>query len=524
VIDASDDRRLRAHLEHEPSTHTLVDVFNDSVAANPDAVALRDGERTFTYGDLSELAMTIAGLLAERGVHHGHRVALRMDPCAEAVAAILAVLGRGAAYVPLDVRTPRSRNLFILRDSGAHVLLGDEQHDDLVPAIPLTEVSGAHRRVHLDASLASPGVEELAYIIYTSGTTGQPKGVPITHGNVTALLDATADLFTFDPADRWLLFHSLAFDFSVWEIWGALAHGGALVLLPFWAARDPDVYLDLMMREEVTVLNHTPTAFAALCSTVLRRHATVDSLRYVIFGGERLSSQTLRPWVHRFGLQRPRLVNMYGITEVCVHATFHELTMGDLEGDHPLIGRVLPGFSKRVVDDQGRDVAPGQLGELWLGGPQVTAGYLDRDDLNTERFVVLDGAPGTSRLYKSGDLVETVAGDALAYHGRKDLQVKLRGYRIELIEVEDAVRAHPLVADAVADIQELAAADTRLICAYSTHDGTPVSAGVLRAHVRQVLPSYMLPARYVHLGCIPRTTNGKVDRVAVAHMCRSAEP
>ena len=457
-------------------------------------------------------------------------MALRLPPGAPALAAMVGVLRLGAAYVPLDIRNPPARNQFILADSRAAALVGDPQGLSGYPG-PL--VSAEHvtaLRDHEDpagdavptADLPRPRAQDVAYVIYTSGTTGRPKGVPVRHGNVTALFAATSDLFSFSPDDRWLLFHSMAFDFSVWEIWGALSTGAELVVLPYWTARSPAATARLLRDREITVLNQTPTAFGALTAAVLAERIDLPELRYVIFGGEKLTPAVLRDWAKRFGLAQPRLVNMYGITETTVHATFHRVTEDDLTAEESVIGRPLPGFTCRVVTDDGRDAAVGEEGELWLAGPQVTEGYLNRPELTAERFTT-GPAPGggapSPRYYRSGDLVSRRAGGDLVYRGRADLQVKLRGHRIELSDVEAAVRAHPDVVDAVVWAQEFGPGDSRLVCAYTAgggREGAGPEVRALRAHVKSALPSYMHPAHYLALPELPRTINGKVDRAAVA--------
>ncbi|OKI00997.1 hypothetical protein A6A06_19175 [Streptomyces sp. CB02923] len=450
-------------------------------------------------------------------------MALRMPTGANAIAAMLGILRTGAAYVPLDVRNPPDRNAFIVADSRVSALVGDPGDTFGYTGPLVTEESVAALREHRAPAKPGPelpGPKDVAYIIYTSGTTGRPKGVPIRHGSVTALLAATSRLFRFSADDRWLLFHSMAFDFSVWEMWGALSTGAELVVLPYWTARTPGKTARFVRDRGITVLNQTPTAFSALTAAVLDDGADLPDLRYVVFGGEKLTPAVVRPWGKRFGLERPRLVNMYGITETTVHATFHQLTEDDLSGDDSVIGRPLPGFTHRIVTEDGRDAGPGEQGELWLAGPQVSEGYHNRPELTSERFTpgpTLDHGGPPPRYYHSGDLVSQLPGGDLVYHGRADLQVKLRGHRIELSDVEAAVRAHPDAVDAVVWVQDFAPGDSRLVCAYTARaaqEDTGLDARALRRHVKSVLPSYMHPAHYLALPELPRTINGKVDRAA----------
>ncbi|MFE1574497.1 amino acid adenylation domain-containing protein [Streptomyces fradiae] len=508
------------------SSATLVELFTRAATRSPGRTALRIEGEEFGYGRLSSWSEAVAALLHETGVRRGDRVALRMRPGANAIAAVLGILRAGAAYVPLDTRNPPARDAFIVSDSGVAALVGDPGETSGHPGPVVTEEAVAALREHRatgDAAPEPPGPQDVAYIIYTSGTTGRPKGVPVRHANVTALLGAASRLFAFSPDDRWLLFHSLAFDFSVWEVWGALSTGAELAVLPYWTARTPKATARVVRDLGITVLNQTPTAFTALTGAVLDEGIDLPDLRYVVFGGEKLTPSAVRPWAKRFGMERPHLVNMYGITETTVHATFHRLTDEDLAQEESVVGRPLPGFTHRIVTEDGRDAEPGEQGELWLAGPQVTEGYLNRPELTSERFTTgpaPDGGP-SPRYYRSGDLVSRRPGGDLVYRGRADLQVKLRGHRVELTDVEAAVRAHPEVADTVVWMREFAPGDTRLVCAYTARAAgqeAGVSVRSLRGHVKAALPSYMHPAHYMELTELPRTVNGKADRAAVARL------
>lgn len=501
----------------------LIDLFRRSIAIDPERTALSSEEQRFSYRQLHEWSDTIAWLLQENGVRHGDRVALRMTPGAEAVASMLGIMKAGAAYVPLDVRHPPARKSFILADSGATVLVGepgDGIPDGTLSAVVTTEeIAELVRHPAKRPAGRGPTAQDTAYVIYTSGTTGKPKGVPVRHGHAVALFEAAPAVFDFNPQDRWLLFHSIAFDFSVWEIWGAFTTGAELVVLPHWAARSPEKYLGVVADQAITVLNQTPTAFATLADVALRSGRDLPDLRYVIFGGEKLAPAALVPWAKHHGLSSPRLVNGYGITETTVFTTFHEVGEGDLDTDVSVIGTALPGFTMRVVDDEGNDVPDNTTGELWLAGPQVTEGYLNRPDLTSAKYpMAADPDTGVAtRYYRSGDLVSRLPDGNLLYEGRADLQVKLRGYRIELSDIEAAVRRHENVLDAVVQVRQFKAGDERLVCAYVPRDeSAPLTTAELRGHVKGLLPTYMHPARYLRLASLPSTVNGKVDRAAVA--------
>ncbi|MFT2018692.1 amino acid adenylation domain-containing protein [Streptomyces sp. 796.1] len=524
-----------------------MDLFVSTAARSDDGPAIEAEGRTVSYSQLDGWSDAVCAALRGIGVGRGDYVVLRMPPGAEAIAAMLGILKAGAAYVPLDVRNPPSRNEFILADSGAVAFVGDPDGSTLTGLPVIGEqlvaelgepesVSGARRSgaPGPDSTAPGPRPDDVAYIIYTSGTTGRPKGVPVRHSSVVALLTAVSGLFTFTSSDRWLLFHSIAFDFSVWEIWGPLSTGARLVVLPHWTTRSPEETLKAVTDRRITVLNQTPTAFGAVAAEALRQGAHLPDLRYVVFGGEKLTPPVLRPWAKRYGLVQPRLVNMYGITETTVHSTFHEYAEADLDEDVSCIGRPLPGFTARVVTEDGREAGVDEPGELWLAGPQVAKGYLNRPELTAERFPRIPASgsgddapapagaePGPSWYYRSGDLVSRRKRGDLIYHGRADLQVKLRGHRIELSDIEASVRSYRGVVDAVVWVREFKPGDERLVCAFVAGEESATAspdARALRRHVKEQLPSYMQPASYQRLPSLPRTVNGKVDRAAVVRI------
>lgn len=479
----------------EPVTGTLTDLFEAQVAARPEAVAVIDGDRELTYADLHRRADRLAGVLRGRGAGPETVVALALPRGAEAIVAMLAVLKAGAAYLPLDPDTPADRLAYLLEDAGPVCVLTGTSLDG-PPAIGPAAVA-----------------ENLAYVIYTSGSTGKPKGVEVTHAQVVRLLSATQPAFEFGPDDVWSAFHSYAFDFSVWEIWGALAYGGTLVVVPAAVARSPRDFLALLAGRKVTVLNQTPSAFRELTAVAMASPLLDDlAVRTIVFGGEALEMHDVAPWLDRPGL---RLVNMYGITETTVHTTYRELMPRDLTtGPRSPIGDALPDLRLCLLDEDGLPVPVGVPGELYVGGPGVARGYRGRPALTAERFVpdAFSGLPG-ERLYRSGDLCRRRADGELEYLGRADDQVKVRGYRIEVGEVEAALAAHPGVRRcAVLAVPD--GSDRRLV-AYVVPRAEVLDPHELRTHLAQTLPPYLVPSAYLPVDTIPLTGNGKTDRAAL---------
>ncbi|PCG87393.1 non-ribosomal peptide synthetase, partial [Streptomyces sp. WZ.A104] len=508
---------------------TLTGLFEAQVRRTPDAAAVTCGDLALTYRDLNERANRLAHRLVARGMGPEQVVALALPRSADLVVAILATLKAGAAYLPLDPEYPPARLAHMVTDARPGLLLTTTAAQANIPAVQGTSV------ILLDAQDAQDATTDVtrnpapalapdhpAYVIYTSGSTGQPKGVLNTHRNVVRLFVNTRKWFDFGPDDVWTLFHSYAFDFSVWELWGALLHGGRLVVVPYEVSRTPRAFLDLLAEEGVTVLNQTPSAFYQLAQADADARAEASrpphrlGLRTVVFGGEALQPSRLADWYERHPDDAPLLVNMYGITETTVHVTYQPLDRDRATADaNGVIGTSIPDLRAYVLDGGLQLVPPGVVGELYVSGGGVARGYLGRPGLTSERFVADPYAPEPgARMYRTGDLVRRNPDGELEFVGRADHQVKIRGFRIEPGEIEAVLTDHPGVAEAtVVVVRQEQSGDDRLV-AYVVARDVP-GAEDLRVFARDRLPEYMVPAAVVLLDRMPLTANGKLDRAAL---------
>nr|WP_063817890.1 non-ribosomal peptide synthetase [Herbidospora sakaeratensis] len=508
---------VRPPVTAAPDGPCLHERFAAQARRTPGATAVTAGGRHLTYGELDARANRLAHRLRERGAGPERLVGIRLPRGEDLLVALLGVLKAGAAYLPLDPDLPADRLAFLVRDAGARLVVTSGALPGLPSDAEVVVLDDPAEAAVIAAQPAeAPSVDvvpgSLAYVIYTSGSTGRPKGVEVTHGNVVRLFTATEADFGFGPGDVHALFHSFAFDFSVWEIWGAFLYGGRLVVVPYETSRSPWDLAALLAAEGVTVLNQTPSAFRSLIELAQRGEPVSDRLRLVVFGGEALDVEMLRPWWDRFGDTTPRLVNMYGITETTVHVTRRPLTAADLAAaERSPIGGPLPDLARYVLDERLRPVPPGVPGELYVGGAGVARGYLGRPALTAARFVPDPFGPPGSRLYRSGDKACVLPGGEVAFLGRTDDQVKIRGFRIELGEVRACLADHPEVDQAVVVADEPVPGERRLVAYAVPAAGTRPEVAALRAHLADRLPGYMVPAVFVLVPALPLTTSGKVD-------------
>uniref|UniRef100_UPI003B8A65F8 non-ribosomal peptide synthase/polyketide synthase n=1 Tax=Rhodococcus sp. TaxID=1831 RepID=UPI003B8A65F8 len=509
---------------------TLPDLLSRAVAADPTAVAVVAGGSRLTYRALSEHANRLSRWLIRRGIGPESRVVVAMTRSVDLPVVLTAVIGAGAAYVPVDVDYPDERIALLLSDAR--------------PACVLVDAAGAHRlssvsadvpSVNLDTDAIRAAVAEMpagpvtdadrtaplrpdaaAYVIYTSGSTGRPKGVAVPHRSVVTLFARTQPIFEFDATDVWTMFHSYAFDFAVWEQWGALLHGATVVVVDRDTARSPRDFLALLRDEGVTILSQTPGAFRQLidADATSRDREGALPLRHVVFGGEALDPTQLSGWFERWGDDRPRLSNMYGITETCVHVTHGPVGADSAAHGSPgAIGHPLPGMAVRVLDARLHPLPTGIVGELYVAGVQLARGYLDRPGLTAGRFVPDPFGTGT-RMYRTGDLGAWAPDGTLRFAGRADAQVQVRGYRVELGEVESVLAAVPGVGSAVA-IADDPPSGVRILGYVVPSNGAPLDPRAVREAVARTLPGYMVPSAVTVLDRLPITAHGKLDRAAL---------
>ncbi|NSY32057.1 amino acid adenylation domain-containing protein [Pseudoalteromonas sp. JC28] len=537
VLDEEEQKLILARSNQDNETFfsdtTLNHWFEQAVSKHPDQIALQTQTQSIDYKTLNARANALALHLREQYQSQYQRtltadtlIALYMQPSIEMLIAILAVTKAGAAYVPLSPDHASERTTFILSDTNPSLLIVDEQEYAAAQekcrlaevACPLVTPLNAQQQSDT-APVIHQSPQDLVYIIYTSGTTGQPKGVMQTHENVARLFTATEQDYGFDHHDTWVLYHAYTFDFSVWEMWGALLYGGKLCIPDNSLIRDFEAFADYCSDNQVTVLNQTPAAFYEFSAAALSAKLNFDKLRYVIFGGDKLNPEMLNPWWNRYGDEQPLLVNMYGITETTVHVTFKALTQqSSSKASH--IGRPILDMKAYVLNSKLQLVEPGACGELYIGGAGLARGYLNRQALSQERFISSpyaseqDIQQGRARLYKTGDLARRLPDGELEYIGRNDNQVKIRGYRIELGEIESVINQLPEVAQAVVIDRTLQSVP--YLAAYikfkPQHHGQTAQ---VKAHVSQALPSYMQPKTWTELAEIPLTGNGKLDRKAL---------
>ncbi|EFW80919.1 non-ribosomal peptide synthetase [Pseudomonas savastanoi] len=502
-------------VQHYPTGQCAHQRIETQAERTPLAIALTFAGEQLRYQQLNSRANQLAHKLREQGVGPDVRVGLAAERSLDMIVGMLAILKAGGAYVPLDPDYPQDRLSFLMHDSGIELLLTQAHllgHLPIPAHVQTLDLADALDSYSTENPVNQTSPDNLAYVIYTSGSTGKPKGTLLAHHNLMRLFAATDEWFAFNEKDVWTLFHSFAFDFSVWEIFGALLHGGRLVIVPREVTRSPEDFHVLLVEQRVTVLNQTPSAFKQLMRVACDSPVAM-SLEKVIFGGEALDVASLKPWFDRFGDQAAQLINMYGITETTVHVTYRPITEADTRNPASPIGEAIPDLSWYVLDADFNPVAQGCSGELHIGHAGLARGYHNRAALTAERFVPDPFSSDGGRLYRTGDLARYRAAGVIEYAGRIDHQVKIRGFRIELGEIEARLQAHPTVREVIvlAVDGQLAA---YLVPAQPDQDQQSLRE-TLKTELRAHLPDYMVPTHFIVLDKMPLTANGKLDRKAL---------
>ncbi|MBJ6369865.1 non-ribosomal peptide synthetase, partial [Snuella sedimenti] len=496
-----------------PVDKTLVDLFEVQAKKTPGSTAVVYEGKELSYAELDERSNQLARYLRDCGVRPDALVGICLDRSLEMIIGILGILKSGGAYVPIDPDYPRERIDYMLDDGAIDLILSMESSADALKerediSVLLLDSSwdivSKYPKRKL-SSVLSP--DNLAYIIYTSGSTGRPKGVLITHENVVRLFYNDTSLFDFNENDVWSMFHSFSFDFSVWEMYGALLFGGKLVVVPKSYTKDPELFGSLLANEGVTILNQTPSSFSVLQERVLQNNPDLQ-VRYVIFGGEALHPQIVKDWKERY--TACKMVNMYGITETTVHVTYKEITEKEIASNQSNIGVPIPTLGCVILDDSQKLVPTGVQGELYVTGAGLARGYLNREDLTKERFVTLEIGNESRRYYRSGDLVKINTDGELEYLGRKDDQVKIRGYRIELGEITAALDQIEGIKQSVVLAKEDVGGNKRLV-GYVVVEGA-FDKDKVQEILKNSLPEYMVPMVWVGMESMPLTSSGKLDK------------
>lgn len=492
--------------------HTSVtELFAEQAKQHSDEIAVNDKAVSLTYAELNLLSDNVAAHLLERNLQ-GRRIGILVNRSAYLPVFLLGILKAGCTYVPLDSRYPQRRISYMVKDAGISTIIADSEFYDKFDREQISEILDPKTILQEsadDQNLPHVSPDDIAYVIYTSGSTGQPKGVQVTHSNVTQLLLASQQKFEFNSDDVWCLFHSYAFDFSVWEIFGALLQGHRLVIVPDEATRNPAAFAELLTRQKITILNQTPSAFQYLIPEFVQSNTTGD-LRYIIFGGEKLVPAQLSDWVSAFGAVKPALINMYGITETTVHVTWHQLNEGEFTANRSIsnIGKPLPHLDIVLLNAKGELAPVGQQAELYVGGGGVSNGYLNKAEHTTERFIP-HPFKKDEFMYRTGDSGRFLPDGSLEFINRIDRQVQVRGFRVETAEVEQAMLSHSDISNAF--VTTYKSSETQLLAYVRLHQANSISEYDVRQHLATLIPDYMIPTHLFIVPNWPLTVNGKLN-------------
>jgi len=485
-----------------PQDKTIIDLFEEQAKKTPNNIALVFEDKELTYKELNEKSNRLAHYLRiNYNVKPDDLVGIKLERSEWMIIAILGILKSGGAYVPVDPEYPQERINYMIEDSKCKLVIDEKG---------IEKFKGEENKCAITNPKAINESNHLAYVIYTSGSTGKPKGVMIEHYNVVRLFKTEKPLFDFNATDVWTMFHSYCFDFSVWEMYGALLYGGKLIIIPSITAKDPQAYIDVLRKQKVTVLNQTPSSFYNIIKQELETTEANLCIRYVIFGGEALSPGRLKEWKEKY--PATKLINMYGITETTVHVTYKEITAKEIETNISNIGKPIPTLGCYILDKHQNLLPAGVPGELYIGGAGIARGYLNREALTHECFII-NPYKKEERLYRSGDKVKLLNNGELEFIGRKDDQVKIRGYRIELGEIEAGLQKYPDIISAVVIAKTNKEGEKELVAYIVSKEA--LNSTDVRTYLSSTLPAYMLPNYFVQLEELPLTPNGKIDKKAL---------
>ncbi len=485
----------------------IVTTFEKTTCEHGHKVAVKVGRSSITYTELNKRVNQLAFLMHNEGIKRNDVVGIIAERSIETIICILATLKAGGSYLPINPDLPIERIDFMLNDSNAKLLLRSDSENIHQKYKTKTIKTSDERLAEMPISNINIDINlhDGAYIIYTSGTTGLPKGVLINHENVLRLLFNDQFQFDFTHRDIWTLFHSFGFDFSVWEMYGALLRGGELVIIRKTESQDTKTFTQIVNKECVTVLNQTPTAFYNLSNECVNSGVRLETIRYVIFGGEELKPKKLSYWHQNY--PGTKLINMYGITETTVHVTYKKIEKEEIDSNISNIGKAIPTMSLYVMNEIMQLQPFFVPGELYVGGRGVAMGYINREDLNREKFVI-NPYYNSEKLYKSGDIGRLLPNGDVLFLGRKDKQVQIRGFRIEIGEIEDRLLSHSEISEVIV-IEKDINTDKHLIAYFTSK--TQISPEQLRNYLLSFLPDYMIPSYFIQLSNFPMTVNGKID-------------
>lgn len=487
------------------------EVFAQIAANRPDATAITFADAQLSYGELDRLANRLARVLLD-AASEADEIVVAVDRDHYAVALVLAILKAGKCYVPIDGGLPEHRRQAILDELDRAFIVGPSHVRGAAPGMDFAQLLAAARSQPADGPMLQLDADRPAYMIHTSGSTGTPKGVALSHRNLASLIFSGAAEFGFDERDTWTLFHSFSFDFSIWEMFGCLLTGGRLVVIDALATKDIHRFCSILERERITVLNHTPAVFRHIVREERVSGKTIAP-RVVFLGGEALNFSTLQEWEDQHPLESCQLINLYGPTEATVLVTFHRLRKADLAGKRSIIGQPIASAIIEVRDPAGALVPVGVPGEVTIFGLGIARnGYFKRSADTRDRF--FSGKDGVG--FRTGDYGRIGADGLLDYLGRMDRQIKVRGFRIEPGDVENALMKCTFVRECAVGLRVGDEPADAVLAAYVVPASPDCTEQKVREELRSRLPAYMVPGTIGIVDHIPTTISGKTDFEALA--------